>query len=78
VTQVSKNVWFEISVTDMMRETGWQWVSHHNTYQHHLVRVLLLFLVFELIIYPGKFGNSHYTSLSAFVIYKKSIPTAYV
>jgi hypothetical protein len=42
------------------------------------VRVLLLFLVFELIISPGKFGNSHYTGLSAFVIYRESIRTVYM
>lgn len=61
-----------------MRETGWHWVAHQNTYRHHLVRALLLFLVFELIISPGKFGNSHYTRLSAPVIYRESIRTLYL
>jgi len=61
-----------------MCETGWHWVAHQNTYRHHLVRVLLLFLVFELIISPGEFGNSHYTRLSAFVIDRESIRTVYM
>jgi hypothetical protein len=39
-----------------MCETEWEWVAQRGTYRHRLVRVLLLFLVFELIISPGKFG----------------------